>query len=97
MHVVPETGRIFFQAALGGKAVRVNFTNPARGALLMIAGERDHVVAAGMNHSNFRKYARSRSRTDFKEFQGRCHWIIAQEGWDEVAEYAAVWLEEGAG
>jgi pimeloyl-ACP methyl ester carboxylesterase len=96
-HVVPETGRIFFQAALGGQAVRVNFSNPARGALLMIAGERDHVVAAGLNRSNFRKYARSRARTDFKEFQGRCHWIIAQDGWDEVAEYAAAWLEKGAG
>ncbi len=95
-HVIPETGRIFFQAALGTSAVRVNFTNPMRKPLLMIAGERDHVVAAGLNRSNFRKYARSRARTDFKEFPGRCHWIIAQDGWQEVAGYAASWLEETA-
>jgi pimeloyl-ACP methyl ester carboxylesterase len=92
-HVVPETGRIFFQAALGTNAVRVDFANPSRAPLLMIAGERDHVVAAGLNRSNFRKYARSKARTDFKEFPGRCHWIIAQEGWEEVAGYSAGWLE----
>lgn len=95
-HVVPETGRIFFQAALGTSAVRVNFANPMRKPLLMIAGERDHVVAAGLNRSNYRKYARSSARTDFKEFPGRCHWIIAQDGWQEVAGYAASWLEEAA-
>jgi len=95
-HVIPETGRIFFQAALGTNAVRVDFANATRKPLLLIAGERDHVVAAGLNRSNFRKYARSRARTDFKEFPGRCHWIIAQDGWEEVAEYSAGWLEGGA-
>jgi pimeloyl-ACP methyl ester carboxylesterase len=93
-HVTPETGRIFFQAALGASAVRVDFGNHSRKPLLMIAGESDHVVAAGLNRSNFRKYARSKTRTDFKEFQSRCHWLIAQDGWDEVAGYAAAWLDE---
>ena len=92
-HVIPEAGRIFFQAALGSRAVAVNFANPARQPLLMIAGGSDHVVAAGLNRSNFKKYARSSARTDFKEFPGRAHWIIAQDGWEEVAGYAAGWLE----
>src|SRR6266446_7067835 len=73
-HDAPETGRIFFQTALGTNAVRVDFGNATRSPLLMIAGERDHVVAAGLNRSNYRKYARSKARTDFKEFPGRCHW-----------------------
>lgn len=93
-HVIPETGRIFFQAALGARAVKVDFANAARKPLLIVAGERDHVVASGLNRSNFRKYARSTARTDFKEFPGRCHWIIAQAGWEEVAGYTASWLEE---
>ena len=96
-HVTPETGRIFFQAALGTNAVRVHFANPDRKPLLMIAGESDHVVAAGLNRSNFRKYARSKARTDFKQFPGRCHWIIAQDGWEEVAGYAATWVEKATG
>jgi pimeloyl-ACP methyl ester carboxylesterase len=91
-YVIPETGRIFFQAALGSKAVKVNFANNQRKPLLLIAGESDHVVAAGLNRANFRKYAGSKARTDFKEFPGRAHWIIAQEGWEEVADYTARWL-----
>lgn len=95
-HVIPETGRIFFQAALGTSAVRVDFSSATRKPLLLIAGERDHVVAAGLNRSNFRKYSRTKARTDFKEFPGRCHWIIAQDGWEEVADYSAGWLDEAA-
>ena len=95
-HIVPETGRIFFQAALGTNAVRVDFGNATRMPLLMIAGDRDHAVAAGLNRSNFRKYARTKARTDFQEFPGRCHWIIAQNGWEEVADYTTAWLEKVA-
>ena len=95
-HVVPETGRIFFQVALGAKAVKVDFGNATRKPLLMIAGEDDHVVAAGMNRSNFRKYAKSKARTDFKEFPGRCHWLIEQKGWEQVADFSATWLETAA-
>jgi hypothetical protein len=31
--------------------------------------------------------------TDYREFPGRTHWIIAQDGWLEVAEYARSWIE----
>ncbi len=95
--VIPDTGRIFFQTGLAlfdrSNAVRVNFKNPNRAPLLMIAGEADHVVPAAMNRSNFAKYRRSKARTDFKVFPGRVHWIIAQQGWEEVAQYILNWLE----
>jgi pimeloyl-ACP methyl ester carboxylesterase len=100
-HVVPETGRIFFQAGLAlldpHRATRVNFRNAKRAPLLIIQGAKDHVVAPGMVRSNYRRYRRSPARTDFKLFAGRCHWIIAQEGWDEVAGYIADWLHHVAG
>ncbi len=94
-HVVPETGRIFFQSAfaLFNSASRVNFNNRQRAPLLLIAGGADHITPAAMNRVNFAKYKHSPAQTDFKEFDGRCHWIIAQPGWEEVAEYAANWLE----
>ena len=41
-----------------------------------------------------RKYASSKSVTDFKEFSGRCHYIIGQDGWQEVARYALSWAEK---
>lgn len=96
-HVVPETGRIFFQAGLAPldphNAVRVNFNNADRAPLLLIAGTEDHLVPVSMNKSNYAKYKGSAAQTDFKEFTGRTHWIIAQDGWEEVAEYIADWLE----
>jgi pimeloyl-ACP methyl ester carboxylesterase len=95
-HVVPETGRIFFQAALSAldpkSPARIDFTNNRRVPLLMIAGRQDHIVPAAMNRANYRCYARSGALTHYKEFDGRCHWIIAQPGWQEVAEYVRGWL-----
>jgi pimeloyl-ACP methyl ester carboxylesterase len=96
-HVVPETGRIFFQAGLAladpRSPVRVNFQNGQRAPLLLIAGGNDHIVPAASNRANHEKYRGSAAVTDFKEFPGRTHWIIAQDGWEEVAGYAADWAE----
>jgi pimeloyl-ACP methyl ester carboxylesterase len=97
-HVVPETGRVFFQAGLAlldpHSAVEVDFKNNKRAPLLMISGAEDHIVPAKMVRSNYEKYQESSASTDFKEFPGRTHWIIAQPGWEEVAGYIAEWLRE---
>lgn len=97
-YVIPETGRIFFQSAiamLNGKSpTRVNFSNGTRAPLLLIAGAKDRIVPAVINRRNMKAYAKSAARTDFREFPDRTHWIIAQDGWQEVAEHAATWLSE---
>jgi pimeloyl-ACP methyl ester carboxylesterase len=97
-YAVPETGRIFFQAALGMAAprgpTRVNFANPARPPLLLIAGGQDRIVPPSLNLANYRRYRFSPARTVFKEFAGFTHAIILQPGWEEVARYAAEWLEK---
>lgn len=96
-HVTPESGRIFWQDALAwlrpGGPCHVNFRNDDRAALLLIAGSADRIVPASINRRNYRHYARSKAQTDFHEFAGRSHWIIAQDGWQEVAEHVAGWLE----
>ena len=94
-YVVPETGRIFYQSAfaLFNDATAVNFGNSRRAPLLMIAGGADHITPVAMNRVNFARYKNSTAVTDFKEFAGRCHWIIAQPGWEEVAGHIANWLE----
>ena len=33
----------------------------------------------------FRAHQASPARTDFRSFPGRTHWLIAQDGWEEVA------------
>lgn len=95
-YCVPETGRIFFQAAFAAldphDALYVNFRNDKRAPLLMIAGELDHVVPAHVARSNFEHYGQSRARTDFHEFSGRAHLLMAQDGWEEIADFMAHWL-----
>lgn len=97
-YVIPETGRIFFQSAVAmvdsSSPTRVDFSNGTRAPLLLIAGAKDRIVPAVINRRNLKAYAKSRARTDYREFPDRTHWIIAQDGWDEVAEHAATWLSE---
>ncbi len=96
-HVTPETGRVFFQGAFAGFArhspATVDFRNGARSPLLILAGADDHIVPASLVRRNYRKYAKSSAVTDFKEFRGRTHWIIAQQGWQEVAGFALAWIK----
>lgn len=96
-YVIPETGRIFFQSAIAlmspKSPTRVDFSNGTRAPLLLLAGGKDRIVPPVINRRNFKAYAKSEARTDFHEFPGRVHWIIAQDGWDEVAQYAATWLD----
>lgn len=96
-YFVPETGRIFFQGALApvnpSSPARLDFRNPDRAPLLLIAGGSDHIVNPAINRSNYRLARRSPALTTFKEFSGRAHWIIAQDGWQEVAGFIAEWLE----
>lgn len=97
-YVVPETGRIFFQVAFAQldphHALKVNFKNNERAPLLLTAGEFDHLIPAHVAKSNYEHYKHSTARTDFKEFEGRSHLLIAQEGWQEIADYVSNWLDE---
>lgn len=86
-YVVPESRRVPRESLL----TRVDFRQP-HPPLLLIAGSADHIIPASLNRSNYRRYQSSASRTDFKEFEGRTHFIIGQEKWQEVADYVLNWL-----
>ncbi len=90
--MIPTPGRPFFQAAFG-KGTKVDYGKADRAPLVLIAGAKDRTVEARMNRSNFKKYAKSAAVTEFREFPGRSHWIIAEPGWQEVADFAMEWLE----
>ena len=97
-NAIPVPGRLVFQAGLANlnprAATRVNYRNDERAPLLLIAGSDDHTVPASVDRSTLRKYRHSKAVTDFKEFPGRSHLIVAQEGWEEVAEYALAWAND---
>jgi pimeloyl-ACP methyl ester carboxylesterase len=95
-YVIPGPGRPIFQAACANlnpwSPAKVNYDNADRTPLLLIAGSEDHQVPASVNRANYKKYARSKAITDYKKFSKRSHLIIAQKGWQEVAEYALSWV-----
>jgi pimeloyl-ACP methyl ester carboxylesterase len=62
--------------------------------LLLIAGTEDHIIPAALNKTNHSKYQASSSVTDFKEFEGRVHFIIGQKNWEEGAGYILGWLNQ---
>ncbi len=73
----------------------VDYANDKRAPLLFIAGGADHIVPPAVNKSNADKY-KSRAVTDYKEFPGRSHYTVGQDGWEEVADYAIQWALRNA-
>ena len=61
--------------------------------LLFIAGEKDKIIPASLNKSNWARYKNAKSKTDFKVFPNRRHNLIMDKGWEEIAEYIADWIE----
>jgi non-heme chloroperoxidase len=96
-YAVPDTGRIFFEDGLANFTLHgpteVDFDREDRGPLLITVGERDHTVPPAVARSNFHKYGDSPATTEFVEFPGRSHLLMAGDGWDEVAQYVADWLD----
>ena len=39
-------------------------------------------------------YDKSKAITDYKEFPGRSHFTVGEDGWEEVADYALDWAVE---
>jgi pimeloyl-ACP methyl ester carboxylesterase len=92
-YVVPESRGVPTQSLTS--VGRVDFKKP-HPPLLIIAGEKDHIVPASLNKTNYIKYKASPSLTDFKEFPGRDHFGIGEKGWEELADYSLAWLEKTA-
>ncbi len=90
-HVVPAPGRIYWEALLGiGTGVaHAKRTKP----LLLVAGLKDRTVEPRMVRANYRRHQRAKAPVALREFAGRSHWLIAEPGWEEVADAAIGWSE----
>lgn len=75
----------------GHQDTYVNFKNDDRAPLLFIAGSDDNIVPPSVNESNMHHYRHSKAITEYKEFEGRTHYTVGQDGWEEVADNALDW------
>ena len=97
---VPASGGIFWDSVLanflpGPQDIAVDYQNDARPPLLFISGGEDHLMPPAVQRSNAKHYT-SNTITEVKEFSGRSHLMPAQNGWEEVADYALAWAVEHA-
>ena len=76
-----------------GGVTHVDYTRADRAPLLILIGEIDHVVPPAIGKAIVKKYASTGSPAivEYKEFPGRTHRIVSQDGWEEVADYALEW------
>jgi pimeloyl-ACP methyl ester carboxylesterase len=94
-YIVPTPGRIFYEALLG-MGSKFKSPNPARPPLLLTAAELDRTVPLPMVKTNAKKQAKSPSKTEFKTFPKRSHFLCQEEGWEEVADFVLDWAVEAA-
>ncbi len=75
------------------KTAKVNFQNP-HAPLLLTSGSDDHSIPAYLNYTNYKRYEKSNSVTDYKEFEGRNHFVLGQPTWKEDADYILTWINK---
>ncbi len=88
-NTIPESKTV----ARGGlsSAAKVDFNKP-HAPLLITAGSLDNIIPPHLNNRNFKRYARNGSVLDYKEFEGRNHYVVGQPTWKEDADYILEWL-----
>jgi pimeloyl-ACP methyl ester carboxylesterase len=89
-NTIPESKTV----ARGGltKAAKLDFAKP-HAPLLLTSGSMDHITPPHLNYRNYKKYAKNGSILDYKEFEGRNHFVLGQPSWKEDADYILEWIE----
>ena len=94
---VPTPGEPLFQAAAANlnpwTEVKVDTTNPERGPLLIIEGEKDHTVPWAIANASYKRQKRNSGVTEITKIAGRGHALVIDDGWREVADTALTFVK----
>ncbi len=89
---VAAPGEPLFQAAVANlnpwTEVKVDTTNPDRGPLLIIEGEKDNTFPWAIANASYKRQKRNPGVTEIKKIAGRGHSLVIDDGWKEVADTA---------
>jgi non-heme chloroperoxidase len=58
--------------------------------VLVISGSEDRITPASTVKKVAEKY---KSVSTYKEFQNHAHWVIGEDGWEEIAAFISVWID----
>jgi pimeloyl-ACP methyl ester carboxylesterase len=67
---------------------KLNPKNPERGPLLIIDGEKDHVVPWAIANASYKRQSRNPGVTEIVQMPNRGHSLTIDSGWREVAQTA---------
>ncbi|WP_372969603.1 alpha/beta hydrolase [Microbacterium sp.] len=97
-YAVNSYNKVFFEGVTSvlnekGGVTHVDYARTDRAPLLVITGGIDHVVPPAIGRAIVKKYRSSGSPAivDYKEYAGRTHRLVSQDGWEEIADYALTW------
>jgi non-heme chloroperoxidase len=96
-YAVPAPGAPLFQAAAANlnpwTEDKVDSTNPDRGPLLIISGEKDTTVPWAVANAEYKRQVRNTGVTEIVEMPGRGHSLTIDNGWREVADTALAFVK----
>jgi len=97
---VPTSGEPLFEAAFANlnpwTEVKVDTKNPKRGPLLILEGEKDHVVPWAIANASYKRQRRNDGVTEIVKVPGRGHALTIDHGWQEVADIALAFVQKYA-
>jgi non-heme chloroperoxidase len=97
---VPTSGEPLFEAAFANlnpwTEVKVDTKNPKRGPLLILEGEKDHVVPWAIANASYKRQRRNEGVTEITKVPGRGHALTIDHGWQEVADIALAFVQKYA-
>jgi pimeloyl-ACP methyl ester carboxylesterase len=88
-YVVPTPGKVYWDGVIN--PMRIQWDNPDRAPMLLIAGGRDLIADAAMTKAIYAKQMQAASPTDLTVYPDRSHWTCMDAGWEEVADHALEW------
>jgi pimeloyl-ACP methyl ester carboxylesterase len=98
---IPAPGGILWDTVLanllpGPQDAAVDYKNPNRAPLLFVSGSEDHIMPPSIQRSNAKHYKGEGTITEVAEYEGMAHLMPAQQGWEEIADFALSWAVEHA-